>query len=147
MKFRVYLSAVLFAVCDVAATKSYDQLTAELKEVGDDPSIHRLKSQIADAAIQRLESENLSKTAQKKIRAEIRAHCADVQLGVMDLWYGDSVVTWGRLLLLDDRWKEARSVMMDQAEVLQNIEKNLTANKVPVSSIAELTKLPSPRVQ
>ena len=107
-----------------------------LNGASDENMEHRLKAQVADAGLQRLENEDLSKTTRKKLRAEILAYCADVQLGSMDLWYGSSVVSWGRLLLLEENWKEARSVLMDQAEVLQNIEKNLMANHLLVSSIS-----------
>jgi tetratricopeptide (TPR) repeat protein len=116
--------------------QSYDELTVELSTATEKPDIHRLKALVADAAIQRLETEELSKTAAKKLRTEIQAHCADVQLGAMDLWYGNSVVTWARLMVHDGKWNEARSMLWDQAEVLQNIEKNLTANNIPVSSIS-----------
>lgn len=122
--------------CAAVAAQTYDELSLQLGAVTNKSELHRLKSQIAGAAIQRLETETLSKTAEKKLRQEIQAHCADVQLGAMDLWYGSSVVTWGRLLLQEGHWKEARSMLWDQAEVLQNIEKNLTANKIPVSSIS-----------
>jgi tetratricopeptide (TPR) repeat protein len=116
--------------------KSYDELTGELSTTAAIPELHRLKAQVADAAIQRLETKELSKAAAKKLKEEIQAYCADVQLGAMDLWYGNSVVTWARLMVLDGKWKEARSMLWDQAEVLQNIEKNLTANHIPVSSIS-----------
>lgn len=127
---------ILLLTATVGHAQTYEMLVNDLKTATDKGATHRLKAQVATAAIQRLETEGLSKTAEKKLREEIRAHCADVQLGAMDLWYGASVVTWGRLQLFDGNWKEARSVLLDQAEVLQNIEKNLTANKVPVSSIS-----------
>lgn len=118
--------------------QTYDELATELKGATDKADIHRLKAQVANAAIARLETEAPSKTAAKKLRAEIVAYCADVQLGTMDVWYGDSVVTWARLKLLDNDWREARSILWSQAEVLQNIENNLAANNIPVSSISPL---------
>ncbi|VGO21787.1 hypothetical protein SCARR_03864 [Pontiella sulfatireligans] len=109
-----------------------------LESASETAAVNRLKAQVANAAVDRLETESLSKTEQQKLKAEALAYCSDVQLGAMDLWFGDSVVTWGRLLLLDGKWVEARSMLLEQAEVLQNIEKNLTANGVPVSAISPL---------
>jgi tetratricopeptide (TPR) repeat protein len=136
MIFRMIILLMLSAAFSLAQT--YEEYAAELKLATDKNTIHRLKAQTATAAIQRLETEEFSKTAEKKLRAEIQAHCADVQLGAMDLWYGHSVVTWARLMLLDGKWAAARSMLWDQAEVLQNIEKNLAANNIPVSSISPL---------
>ncbi|MEI6892747.1 MAG: tetratricopeptide repeat protein [Pontiella sp.] len=136
MNFSRYISIAIICACSHAAYGTYREFSEELKTTSDPERVHRLKAQIAAAAVQRLETEKLSKTEQKKLRAEIRSYCADVQLGAMDLWYGKAVVTWGRLMLLDGPWQDARAVMLDQAEVLQNIEKNLTAHKIPISSIS-----------
>lgn len=136
MILRVGIVGLVLLMGNAGFSQSYDELAGELSAATGKTDLHRLKAQVADAAIQRLETEELSKTATKKLHAEIQALCADVQLGRMDLWYGSSVVTWGRLLLQEGRWEEARSMLWDQAEVLQNIEKNLTANKIPVSSIS-----------
>ncbi|MDF7798042.1 tetratricopeptide repeat protein [Pontiellaceae bacterium B1224] len=136
MSLRVGILGIVLLLGYTGFAQSYDELADQLSAATEKADIHRLKAQVADAAIQRLETKDLSKTAAKKLREEILAHCADVQLGTMDLWYGNSVVTWARLMLQDGQWKEARSMLWDQAEVLQNIEKNLTANHIPVSSIS-----------
>ncbi len=99
-------------------------------------SHHQLQAQRARAGIERLETDELSKSVYKKIRGEVLARCSDVQLGAMDIWFGDSVVTWARVLLLDGDWLEARTILLGQAEVLQNIEKNLKANQIPVSTLS-----------
>lgn len=114
----------------------YEQLSSLLNAASEKQEIHRLKSQVADAAVGRLETESLSKKEQQTLRNRVRAYCADVQLGAMDVWYGESVVTWGRLLLHEGKWEDARAQLLDQAEVLQNIERNLKANDIPVSSIS-----------
>ena len=80
--------------------QTYDELSAQLSASTDKSEVHRLKAQVAHSGMDRLEDEDLSKTDQKKLKSAVSAHCADVQLGAMDLWYGDSVVTWGRLMLL-----------------------------------------------
>ncbi len=127
---------VALLVGGVCCAQTYDELSAELKAATDRAAIHRLKARVAAAAVGRLETEPLAASQKEALRAEVLAHCADVQLGAMDLWFGDSVVTWGRLLLLDGDWKGARSLLWGQAEVLQNIEKNLAANRLPVSAIS-----------
>lgn len=134
MILRIFICFMLSGLFCGAA--SYDELQEQLKSATEEPEVHRLKSQIAGAALQRLEQGTVSKTEEKKLRTQVQAYCADVQLGSMDVWYGDSVVSWSRLLLLDGQWKESRALLLEQAEVLQNIEKNLSANNIPVSSIS-----------
>jgi tetratricopeptide (TPR) repeat protein len=134
MIWRLAILALL--VGGICYAQTYDEMSAELKAATDKAEIHRLKARVAGAAVGRLETENLSVSQKKELRAEVLAHCADVQLGAMDLWFGDSVVSWGRLMLLDGDWKGARSLLWGQAEVLQNIEKNLAANGIPVSAIS-----------
>lgn len=123
-------------LCVAGRAETYEELIGQLKTSNDKYEVHRLKSQVARATMQRLETEELSKTKEKELRSQVLAYCADVQLGSMDIWYGEAVVSWGRLLLHDGKWKDARMQMLDQAEVLQKIEKNLKANKIPVSSIS-----------
>jgi tetratricopeptide (TPR) repeat protein len=129
---------ILISGCAHVFAQTYDDLAEQLKAASEPSDIHGLKARVAHAAMDRLESENLSKSATQKLKSEVAAYCADVQLGAMDLWYGDSVVSYGRLILLEGDWAEARSVLMSQAEVLENIEKNLAANAIPVSSISPL---------
>ncbi|WP_322607769.1 tetratricopeptide repeat protein [Pontiella agarivorans] len=131
---RLFFGILLFGM--LCRGETYEQLNAQLKNAAEKQVIHRLKSQIAGAALQRLETETLSKKDQQALRTQVRAYCADVQLGAMDVWYGESVVAWGRLLLFDGKWEEARVQLLDQAEVLQNIERNLRANAIPVSSVS-----------
>ena len=118
--------------------ESYERLTDQLKQATEPSEIHRLKSLVARSAVHRLESNQLSVEETDRLRSQIKAYCADLQLGSMDIWYGDAVVTWGRLLLLEEKWVEAREALMEQAEVLQNIEKNLAANDIAYSSISPL---------
>ncbi len=134
MILRIFIFIVLS--CMTCRPQGYEELQDQLKGVSDRHELHRLKAQAAEAGVQRLEEQRLSKTAEKTLRSQVQAYCADVQLGPMDVWYGESVVTWARLLLLENRWREARLLLLDQAEVLQNIENNLRANRIPVSSVS-----------
>jgi tetratricopeptide (TPR) repeat protein len=138
MYLRIISILTLVLITSFVSAQTYDELLKELESATGKTELHRLGAQLARAGIQRLETEQLSKTAQKKLKAEVLAQCSDVQLGAMDIWFGDSVVTWSRLLLLEGNWREARSILLGQAEVLQNIEKNLAANEVPVSAISPL---------
>ncbi len=126
----------LVLIASVARGGALEELTEELAAATDPGAVHRLKARVANAAVARLETEPLSSAEKKKLIAQARAHCADVQLGAMDLWFGDSIVTWARLMMLAGDWKGARSALLDQAEVLENIEKNLAANNIPISSIS-----------
>ncbi len=136
MNLRIVAILALVLITSGVPAQEYESLSRELEAAATKPERHRLKAQLANAAVQGLETETLSASEKKKIRAEILAHCSDVQLGAMDIWFGDSIVTWARLLLLDGDWRGARSLLLEQAEVLQNIEKNLAANQIPVSSIS-----------
>jgi len=130
------LPLFLLWVSGIGFAQSYNELAGKLGSANGKVEIHRLKAQVAEAAIQRLETQKLAASARKKLKAEVVAYCSDVQLGLMDVWYGSSVVTWSRLLLLDGDWRGARSMLWDQAEVLQNIEHNLAAAKLPVSALS-----------
>ncbi len=134
MILRLFIVLSVSALCGGAVP--YPELLVRLDAATEPQEVHRLKSQIAAAAVEQLESGGLSNAKAKELRAQVRACCADVQLGAMDVWYGESVVSWGRLLLCDGEWEAARSLLLEQAEVLQNIEENLRANAVPVSSIS-----------
>lgn len=136
MNLRMLILLFLLVPGQAGVAQTYEELSEELKAAAGKPAVHRLKSQLADAGVQRLESEKLPAGAAKKLRAEVVALCSDVQLGAMDLWFGDSVVTWSRLLLLDGDWRGARAILLDQAELLQNIERNLAEGKLPVSAIS-----------
>lgn len=107
-------------------------ITAVAKEEVD----RRAKAERAASCAAQLETEKLSATAKKKLQAEAVALCSEVQLGSMDLWFGDSVITWCRLLLVDGEWQEAREVLLGQVEILKNIEKTLAEQKLPVSAIS-----------
>ena len=127
---------LLFSCFHVAVAEPYGVLKLQLNSTVDRSTVHRLKSQAAQAAMRAIERNGLSSKEQNRLSSEIKTWCADVQLGSMDLWYGESVVTWARLLLHESQREEARIMLLDQAEILQNIEKNLTANGLPVSSIS-----------
>jgi len=109
-------------------------MTVVAKGKGDDG--RRAKAERAAECVAQLETEKLSATAKKKLKAEALSLCSEVQLGAMDLWFGDSVVTWCRLLLLDGEWQEARDVLLGQVEILKNIEASLAEQKLPVSAIS-----------
>lgn len=136
MSLRIISIVLLVFFTRAVPADSCTELAARLAAATDPAEIHRLKAQLAVAAVARLEEGDLSKTEREKRKAEALALCADVQLGAMDIWFGESVVAWARLLLLDGDWREARSVLLSQAEVLQNIEKNLAAAQLPVSAIS-----------
>ncbi len=139
MNLRMLILLLLLLVAgNIGFAQTYEELSDELKAATENPAIHRLKTQLAKRCVERLETETLSATAAKKLKAEAFSLCSDVQLGAMDLWFGDSVVVWSRLLLLDGDWRGARFILLDQAEVLQNIERNLAAGKLPVSAISSV---------
>ena len=136
MSLRIAIPVLLLWVSGIGLAQPYDNFSKELEAATEPPAIHRLKAQLAKACVERLETEKLSATAAKKLKAEAFSLCSDVQLGAMDLWFGESVVVWGRLQLLAGDWPEARAVLLGQAELLQNIERNLAAGKLPVSAIS-----------
>lgn len=136
MNLRSLIPLFLLVLLNIGFTQTYEELSDAMKGATGKANLHRLKSRLAHAGVQRLESEKMSAKVRKKLRAEVFSLCSDVQLGAMDLWFGDSVVVWSRLQLLDGDWVEARAVLLGQAEVLQNIEGNLAAGKLPVSAIS-----------
>jgi len=61
-----------------------------------------------------------------------------VQLGGLDFWFGEAVVIWVRIKLMQDERDEVQSVLEAQLELLCSLEENLLAQGLPVSSISPL---------
>ena len=64
--------------------------------------------------------------------------CEDVQLGGLDLWFGQAVVTWAQVMTLREEWDEALSVLETQLELLRQLEVVLAEQGQPVSLISPL---------
>ena len=133
---RCVILLLVLAIGGIADGQSCEELSQQLKGASDEAQIHRLKAQLAEAAVQRLETERLSAAQRRKLHEQVAQNCADVQLGAMDLWYGRSIVAWSRLLLLDGDWHGARTLLWEQAELLQEMERALAASNLPVSAIS-----------
>jgi tetratricopeptide (TPR) repeat protein len=61
-----------------------------------------------------------------------------VQLGGLDLWFGEAVVTWARIKMMQGKKDEAQDVLETQIELLYSLEENLSAQGLPASSISPL---------
>lgn len=62
----------------------------------------------------------------------------DVQLGGLDLWFGQAVVTWSRVMQLQGDWDETRAVLETQLQLLKQLEDNLVRQGQPVSQTSPL---------
>lgn len=62
----------------------------------------------------------------------------DVQLGGLDLWFGQSVVTWSRVMQRLGDWEETRAVLETQLQLLRQLEDNLMQQGQPVSQTSPL---------
>ncbi len=64
--------------------------------------------------------------------------CEEVQLGGLDLWFGQSVVTWSKVMQLKGDWDETTAVLETQLELLKQLETALEKQRQPVSLISPL---------
>lgn len=64
--------------------------------------------------------------------------CEAVQLGGLDLWFGQAVITWSQIMILKEEWGEAQSVLETQMELLKGINDVLEKQGQPVSLISPL---------
>lgn len=64
--------------------------------------------------------------------------CEEVQLGGLDLWFGQSVVTWSKVMQLKGDWDEITTVLETQLELLKQLETALEKQGQPVSLISPL---------
>ena len=64
--------------------------------------------------------------------------CEDVQLGGLDLWFGQAVVVWADVMIRKGEWAEAQSVLETQLELLKQLEGVLEKQGQPVSLISPL---------
>lgn len=62
----------------------------------------------------------------------------DVQLGGLDLWFGQAVVTWAQIKMAQGERKDVQPVLETQLERLYQFEERLKERNVPVSSISPL---------
>ncbi len=63
----------------------------------------------------------------------------EVQLGGLDLWFGQAVVIWSQLMIDKEDWGEARAVLEMQLELLKQLEDSLAAQGRSVSLISPLS--------
>ncbi|MDK2963981.1 MAG: hypothetical protein PWQ29_1375 [Verrucomicrobiota bacterium] len=64
--------------------------------------------------------------------------CEEVQLGGLDLWFGEAVVTWSRVMQLKGEWDETTAVLETQLELLKQLETALEKQGQPVSLVSPL---------
>ena len=67
-----------------------------------------------------------------------RKLCEEVQLGGPDLWFGQAVVTWTKVMQLKGDWDETTIVLETQLELLKQLETALENQGHPVSLISPL---------
>jgi tetratricopeptide (TPR) repeat protein len=67
--------------------------------------------------------------------------CEDVQLGGLDLWFGQAVVTWADIMIRKGEWSEAQSVLETQLETLKQISDSVGASVAPVAGARYLLGL------
>jgi len=57
----------------------------------------------------------------------------EVQLGGLDLWFGNSVVTWAQVMIGKEEWDEAQSVLEMQLELLKPISDTVMPSAAPLA--------------
>lgn len=64
--------------------------------------------------------------------------CEEVQLGGIDLWFGQAVVTWSKVMQRKGDWDETAAVLETQLELLKQLEDALEKQGQPVSLVSPL---------
>lgn len=59
--------------------------------------------------------------------------CEEVQLGGLDLWFGQAVVIWADIMIRKGEWADARSVLETQLELLKNISDAVPPSASPLA--------------
>ncbi|MFA5688422.1 MAG: tetratricopeptide repeat protein [Kiritimatiellales bacterium] len=95
----------------------------------DDRALRPVKANLAALLIEDETPENLERA--KKL-------CEEVQLGSLDLWFGQSVVTWNRIMQRRGEWHESTAILETQLELLYQLEQNLARQNQPVEQISPL---------
>jgi len=57
----------------------------------------------------------------------------EVQLGGLDLWFGNAVVTWAQVMIGKEEWDEAQSVLEMQLELLKPISEAVAPSAAPLA--------------
>ena len=104
---------------------------AALDGAGDDKLIRPIKVRLAQII------SGLPDVLQNDL-TRARKLCEEVQLGGLDLWFGQSVITWSRIMQLCGEWSEATDVLETQLELLYELEQNLARQNQPVATISPL---------
>jgi tetratricopeptide (TPR) repeat protein len=78
----------------------------------------------------------LAKRLMEEDPARAKKLCEEVQLGGLDLWFGQAVVIWADIMIRRNEWSEAQSTLETQLEILKGINDALEKQGQPVSQIS-----------
>lgn len=78
----------------------------------------------------------LAKRLMEEDPARAKKLCEEVQLGGIDLWFGQAVVIWADIMIRKNEWNEAQSTLETQLEILKGIHDALEKQGQPVSQIS-----------
>ncbi len=110
------------------AGQLYEQVLAypQLKKTSEKKSTRPVKAKLAHLLV-------------KKNPKRARKLCQEVQLGGLDLWFGQAVVTWANVIIDKKDWSEAQAALETQLRLLKKIEQELEAQGQPISLISPLS--------
>ncbi len=98
-----------------------------------------------DAAARAIYEQALTLTNSRPVKVRMAALLVDsdpdralklaeeVQLGGLDLWFGQAVVIWSQLMTIQEEWDEAQSILETQLELLKNISASGPASIAPIA--------------
>jgi tetratricopeptide (TPR) repeat protein len=64
--------------------------------------------------------------------------CEEVQLGGLDLWFGQAVVIWADVMIRNGEWSETQAVLETQLETLNAISGSVTSTEAPIAGARTL---------
>jgi len=98
-----------------------------------------------DAAAKKIYAQALTLTESRPVKTKLAALLVEddpdralelaeeVQLGGLDLWFGQAVVTWSQLMTRKKEWGEAQTVLETQLELLKTISDSGPASIAPIA--------------
>lgn len=76
---------------------------------------------------------NLAKLLTEENPDRAKKLCEEVQLGGLDLWFGEAVIIWADVMIRTNDWNEAQSILETQMETLHQISTSVPSAVAPVA--------------
>ncbi|MCK5843971.1 MAG: tetratricopeptide repeat protein [Victivallales bacterium] len=112
-----------------------------LEERGDDEAAKKIYEQTLTLSDSRPVKAKLAALLIESDPARSLKLAEEVQLGGLDLWFGQAVVIWSQIMIDRSEWNEAQAVLETQLELLKPISDSGPTSMVPIAGARYLLGL------